>query len=467
MRRILTLVGLLLTALPALPAAAQACNNETALSAGLTVEVQTTVNLRAAPGLNARDIGGLNAGDIVTLVGGPTCVNAITWWQIAGTEPGWVAESTLTATYLEPAAVLPLELRSPLDGLTVEFVDAAGSPRPADQCPPLSGSVSVNFAGVADPFASGGEAAFFVDGGFTASFPSLCIPSGRSAEATVAGPDGTTAAAAIAPVDSTADFVRATLPETVLLQPGLWVLALPDFSLNIRVTGPFAPLVDARAVGSGVYVLLAGFAPEEQVAIVAADVSESTASNLRVATVRTDSAGAAGVNLDGFELPIIAAVSESGLIALPPSVQGLDLASSESRIAVYDELVIALWGFEVLGLPSPTPIPPTPTPEPPTATPEPTLTPTVQPTLDPNATPGAVPTGIVNLGTPPPAEATPTAAPEVCTYTVRRGDSLFKIAVANKLTTTQLLAANPQITNPQLIYAGNILNIPGCGQGLP
>ena len=44
---------------------------------------------------------------------------------------------------------------------------------------------------------------------------------------------------------------------------------------------------------------------------------------------------------------------------------------------------------------------------------------------------------------------------------------MIRIAVANQLTTAQLLAANPQITNPQLIFAGNILNIPGCGQGLP
>ncbi len=468
MRRILVILGLLAALLPALPASSRACNNETALRTGLTVRVRSVVNLRSAPGLNARDIGDLRTDDLVTIVGGPTCVSAITWWQVSGVKPGWVAESTQSAVYLEAAPVSPAELRSPLDGLTVSFVETASAARPADQCPPLSGNVSVNFAGVADPFASGGEAAFFVDGGFGAPLPSLCVPSSRGTEAAVAGPDGTTAAAAILPVDGAADFVRATLPDTALLQPGMWVLSLPDFALNVRVTGPFAPLVDARSQGSTTQVLLAGFVPGEQIAVVAADVSDSAASAFRVVTLRADTAGAAGANIDGLGLPVIAAVSESGLIALPPSIQGLDLPSSDSRTDVYDQLVIALWGFEVLGLPSPTPIPPTSTPEPPTPTPEATFTPTPEVTATPSAvgTPDALPTGIINLGTPTPAEAAPTPTPEVCTYTVRRGDSLFRIAVANQLTTAQLLAANPQITNPQLIFAGNILNIPGCGQGL-
>ena len=54
---------------------------------------------------------------------------------------------------------------------------------------------------------------------------------------------------------------------------------------------------------------------------------------------------------------------------------------------------------------------------------------------------------------PPPASA-------AGTYTVQRGDTLFKIAVRFGLTTQQLAAAN-RISNPALIYAGQTLTIPG------
>lgn len=46
------------------------------------------------------------------------------------------------------------------------------------------------------------------------------------------------------------------------------------------------------------------------------------------------------------------------------------------------------------------------------------------------------------------------------TYTVQPGDTLYRIAVRNGLTVDQLVAANPGITNPNLIYAGQVLTIP-------
>ena len=48
-------------------------------------------------------------------------------------------------------------------------------------------------------------------------------------------------------------------------------------------------------------------------------------------------------------------------------------------------------------------------------------------------------------------------------YTVVSGDSLAAIAAAHGLSLSQLLAANPQITNPDLIQAGQILTIPAAG----
>lgn len=46
------------------------------------------------------------------------------------------------------------------------------------------------------------------------------------------------------------------------------------------------------------------------------------------------------------------------------------------------------------------------------------------------------------------------------TYTVVRGDSLWKIAVRYQIGLSELIEANPQISNPSLIYPGQKINIP-------
>lgn len=46
-------------------------------------------------------------------------------------------------------------------------------------------------------------------------------------------------------------------------------------------------------------------------------------------------------------------------------------------------------------------------------------------------------------------------------YTVKRGDTLSQIARANGLTVNDIKAANPKITNPNLIEPGNLLYLPG------
>ena len=54
----------------------------------------------------------------------------------------------------------------------------------------------------------------------------------------------------------------------------------------------------------------------------------------------------------------------------------------------------------------------------------------------------------------------PQPAPTPKTYKVKKGDTLSKIAKAHKVTLKKLIAANPQIKNPDLIYPGQIINIP-------
>ena len=48
------------------------------------------------------------------------------------------------------------------------------------------------------------------------------------------------------------------------------------------------------------------------------------------------------------------------------------------------------------------------------------------------------------------------------TYTVKAGDTLSKIAARNGLTLAQLLQANPQISDPNRINVGDIVNLPGA-----
>jgi spore coat assembly protein SafA len=50
-------------------------------------------------------------------------------------------------------------------------------------------------------------------------------------------------------------------------------------------------------------------------------------------------------------------------------------------------------------------------------------------------------------------------------YTVQRGDSLSAIAQQNGVSLSSLIAANPQISNPNLIYPGQEVRIPGGTQG--
>jgi spore coat assembly protein SafA len=50
-------------------------------------------------------------------------------------------------------------------------------------------------------------------------------------------------------------------------------------------------------------------------------------------------------------------------------------------------------------------------------------------------------------------------------YTVRSGDTLSGIAQRNGVSFSSLIAANPQISNPNLIYVGQTVHLPGGSQG--
>jgi spore coat assembly protein SafA len=68
------------------------------------------------------------------------------------------------------------------------------------------------------------------------------------------------------------------------------------------------------------------------------------------------------------------------------------------------------------------------------------------------------------------SSAAPSAAPTQSgsaaatgAYTVKSGDTLWDIAKNNGVPLNKLIAANPQIANPNLIYPGDKINVPGGG----
>ncbi len=53
------------------------------------------------------------------------------------------------------------------------------------------------------------------------------------------------------------------------------------------------------------------------------------------------------------------------------------------------------------------------------------------------------------------------AAAEELTHTVARGDTMWRIAVRYQVGLSELIGANPQIGDPNLIYPGQVLQLPG------
>lgn len=58
------------------------------------------------------------------------------------------------------------------------------------------------------------------------------------------------------------------------------------------------------------------------------------------------------------------------------------------------------------------------------------------------------------------AALTVSAAAADLKHTVVSGDTMWKLAVRYQVGTSEIISANPQIANPNLIYPGQVLNIP-------
>lgn len=77
----------------------------------------------------------------------------------------------------------------------------------------------------------------------------------------------------------------------------------------------------------------------------------------------------------------------------------------------------------------------------------------------PGVVPSPTPTPVTPVTPMPTMPPSPTA-----TYTVRPGDTLFRIAINNRTTVVQLVSLN-NIPNPNVIYVGQIITIPAASEG--
>lgn len=87
------------------------------------------------------------------------------------------------------------------------------------------------------------------------------------------------------------------------------------------------------------------------------------------------------------------------------------------------------------------------------ATPDPTMP---EATVDPNA-----PTTDSSTSPSTGDGAAPTTTPS--TYIIQSGDTIGRVAERFGLSLQALIAANPQITNPDRVQIGDVINIPGAG----
>lgn len=58
------------------------------------------------------------------------------------------------------------------------------------------------------------------------------------------------------------------------------------------------------------------------------------------------------------------------------------------------------------------------------------------------------------------AAAAMTVPTLAASHTVQRGDTMWKLAVQYQVGTSEIIDANPQVANPNLIYPGDVLDIP-------
>lgn len=144
-----------------------------------------------------------------------------------------------------------------------------------------------------------------------------------------------------------------------------------------------------------------------------------------------------------------------------PSQQDVEEVYMATVAAQAAQTSVAMTAMAVASPPAtetPTPPPPVPEETTPEPTPAPTEIPTVVPMETPTSTPVSPPISVTEVA-PPPAGAERT-------HVVRQGEWLLQIARQYGVDWRELAAYN-NIVNPNRIYPGQVLRIPGTGEQPP
>lgn len=520
MRRVgLALLLVVVSAATIVPASAQnfvpgACSGyQSVIHSGIQARVAPGASnrIRESPGLDAERIGEMPAGSVLSILAGPVCADSYTWWLIRyGSVTGWTAEGQNTTHWIRPSTAeshAPKQPPGALGGTSVSVLYSFGL------------CVSSDAFALGGAFANGTENSLsqtipFVLGEDELKVePGVCAPAELQNEITVVSPFGINMPADVE-VFGELGYLRATLPDIAYTIPGTWSMRVRRYwqHLDIRApSGPFMQGLYESATGNPneYRLILGGFQPNERIVIVTSRTTSRAVAyqpsegemvseidpNTGIGTMLLDP-NVVDIIVDSAFLDPLSEITGPSF-TLMPEIAALDIGviemdsstSAEIGRLLFDPLAADISVIEGLGMADPsgstsgifgvtfenfagTEV---------TADANGFAFGTFALDGAPLAAIGqfrsmAIWTNLADLSIPGApgdiealrqtlwdaywAEDESSALP--CEYTIESGDTLNRVARSYGITLEALLAANPQIENPDVIRRGLVLTIPDC-----
>jgi hypothetical protein len=486
---------------------------QSVISSGIQAKVSPGASnrIRESAGLDAERIGEMPPGSVMAVLSGPVCADDYTWWMIRfSTIVGWTAEGQDTTHWIRPSTAeshAPKQPPGSLGGTSVSVLYSFGL------------CVSSDAFALNDAFATGTENSLsrtttFVLGEDELKVePGVCAPVELLNDITVVSPFGVEMAADVETFDNLG-YLRATLPDIAYTIPGTWSLRVRGYWQHLEIRAPSGPfmqgLYESATGNPNEYrLILGGFQPNERVVIVTSRTTSRAVAyqpseggmvaeidpNTGIGTMLLDP-NLVDVIVDTAFLDPLNEFSESSF-TLMPEIAVLDIgviemdtyATSEIGKMLFDPLTADISVIEGLGMADPS------------GSTNGIFGVTfenfagTQVTADANgfafgtfALDGApiaaigefrslaIWTNLADLSTPgAPGDiealrqtlwdaywAGDESSSLPCEYTIDSGDTLNRVARSYGITLEELLAANPQIENPDVIRRGLVLTIPNC-----
>lgn len=323
------LLGLLLFAFTPLthPAQAQVCagyRTQLAVGSQGTVAV-ARLNLRPSPGTGGAPLVELTRGTTMTVVGGPTCAETLTWWQVqAAGQTGWVAEENNRGRLVAPVGNIgggwqPPRPLPPSPEIAGGSNSSGGNGQVSSLCETngfdgyevdmmafrrvLSEAQSQSNGTSGSRSVENGEFVAFTEfdlrGVLDVTPPlEICASSLNLLNGAQAVSENGTRISITPSLTESNDFSSAPLPPQALTQPGVWTLSAGYYTVSARVpaiTQPMYAFVCCDGFHSSYTLLLGGFRSNERVIILQSEApvfdDRLNLNNFVVSEVRTDGAG--------------------------------------------------------------------------------------------------------------------------------------------------------------------------------